>query len=214
MTDARFADAWEAAEWLVSPAVERRRRGLAALTASDRLGSSPLLLHLLVSRLAEPDLELRCSIVVNLARCLYPTSTITPGLQAAREQLAELLKGCDRKHVEWLLEADIGPAETDRYRRVQRPALILLDRVPNLGGTLTRIAADRSAPMPTRAAAARALGELGVVEALPALEGLKTRIAGQSAGQVAMAFAPRSEPGEQQLLEALKSSIEMLLDDE
>jgi hypothetical protein len=42
------------------------------------------------------------------------------------------------------------------------------------------------------------------------LEGLKTRIEGRAAGQLAMTFAPRSGAGEDILLETLKAAIDTL----
>jgi hypothetical protein len=214
VSGARPADPWLAAEWFVSPDTESRRQGLDALTRTDRLLFSPLVMHLLVSRLDEPDLELRCRIVVRLARCLQPPEPDTAAGRAAREHLAGLLRRFNRMQVEWLLEADAGLAEPGRYRLVQRPALALLDRLPNVAGTLTRIAADGAVAMPTRAAAVAALGELGVIEALPALEGLKTRLEGQAAGQMPMAFAPGSGPAEEELIGPLKAAIDLLLENE
>jgi hypothetical protein len=201
-------EAWRAAEQFVSNDVEARQAGLAGLRAEGRL-YSPLTLYLLASRLDEPDLALRREIIEALAACI---SWEAP--EQARDYLIGLMARFGRAQVEWLLEADAGLAEPGRYRQTQRPALALLDRVPNVAGTLTRVAADRAVALPTRAAAVAALGELGVIEALPALEGLKTRIEGQAAGQMPMAFAPGSGPAEEELIGPLKAAIDLLLENE
>jgi hypothetical protein len=197
------ADPWLAAEWLVSPDSDCRRDGLAALTADEAVLFTPLVTYLLATRIEEPDLALRRDVVAALARCLAGPGPGRLGGVPTRRFLLTLLAGLDRPRVERLLEVAAGQAHCPE-------ALALLDRVPNLGSLLTSIAADRQTPASLRAAAVAALGELGVLEALPALEGLKTRLEGQKAGQLAMAFAPPSDPDDGKLLAALEAAIAAL----
>jgi hypothetical protein len=205
-----MTDAWLAAEWLVSPDPECRRRGLAALTASDEQLLSPLVGYLLASRVGEPDLELRRQVVAALARCLEVTAQGQAAASPNRAYVTSLLAAFDRAQVERLLEIAGGPGSAGHTWPLAEPVLALLDRISNLGGLLTRVAADRFAPGGMRTAAVAVLGELGVIEALPALEGLKTRIEGQQAGQLPMAFAPPSDPDDGNLLQALNEAIHAL----
>lgn len=209
-TTQELTEPWQAAEWLVSSDLECRRQGLAALGKRGDWLFTPLVTYLLASRVDEPDLELRGQIVSALAECSAGEGYEAPAPRAIRDYLFRLLAGFDRPQVERLLEVAGGAANG---AGLPTSVVTLLDRIPNLSNVLTRIAADRTAPAGTRAAAIAALGELGVIDALPVLEGLKTRIEGQAAGQLAMAFAPASNPDDGLLLEALRDAIDALTDD-
>jgi hypothetical protein len=198
---------WQAAEQFISAEVEARRAGLAALRDSGGL-CSPLTIYLLVARLDEPDLALRREIVEALGDCLWPSAPPEP-----RALLIARLSGFGRPQVEWLLET-IEPPLAPNQPIAEHPAARLLDRVPQLAGLLTRIAADRSTALGTRLAALAVLADLGVLEALPVLEGLKTRLEGQSAGQLAMAFAPAPERDYRLLLQTVTAAIDALRENE
>jgi hypothetical protein len=201
-------DPWRAAEAFVSSSVEGRRQGLAALTAGE-CAFSPLALYLLASRLNEPDLALRREVIAALARCIEPDASAELPPARARDYLASLLAQFGRSQVEWLLEAAL-PAEPARFLLDHWAVAVLLDRVPHLAGLLTRIAADRSTALEVRLAAIAAAGDMGVMEALPALEGLRTRVEGQSAGQLAMTFAPAPERDLGLILSTVNAAIHSL----
>lgn len=203
-------DPWSAAEKFVSPAPQARREALAILVADRDLLFSPLVGFLLVSRIDEPELSLREQIACALARCFEADDLLSATPKETRDYLATLLRRAGRPQVERLLEIfgdGVG-------RRSARAVVTLLDRIPEAPTLLTKIAADRLAPFATRFAAILTLGELGAMGALPALEGLQTRIEGQRAGQMAMTFAPPSTPEDDKLLEALKTTITTLREDE
>jgi hypothetical protein len=202
-TDEVIADAWRAAECLVSSDLERRRKGLDRFVEGDALSFSPLVGCLLATRLHEPDLALRGRVVNALANFMEDQGNASTRWQMDQKPVFALLATYGRKEVERLLE-------TATIQGSRGAMVTVLDRIPNLGSLLPRIAADRGAALPLRLAAVSVAAELGVIEALPALEGLKTRIEGRAAGQLAMTFAPRSGAGEDILLETLKAAIDTL----
>jgi hypothetical protein len=203
-----LTDPWRAAEWFLSSDAEVRQEGLAALTTGDLL-YSPLTIYLCATRIDEPELGLRRDIVAALGRCLKPDAPAK-----ARDYLVCLLARFDRADVQQLLEAGEAPVSLGRFPAYQQGVALLLDRVPQLAGLLTRIAADRSIGMDTRLAAIAAVGNLGVLEALPALEGLRARIEGQAAGQLAMAFAPAPERDFGLLFSTVNAAINSLKENE
>ncbi|MBI3763527.1 MAG: hypothetical protein HY260_16905 [Chloroflexi bacterium] len=202
-------DPWLAAEKFVSSDPQARREGLAILAGHLDLLFSPLVGFLLVCRIDEPDLTLRKQIACALARCFEKDDSLYLAPKETRDNLSVLLRRAGRMQVERFLEVLGDGAEPGVAEAVVR----LLDRIPDASILLTKIAADRLAPFATRFAAIVAVGELGAVGALPALAGLKTRIEGQLAGQIAMTFAPPSSPEEEKLIEALKTTIARLRED-
>lgn len=59
-----------------------------------------------------------------------------------------------------------------------------------------------------------AVRELGLLDALPPLEGLEARLVGRRAGQLPMAFAPPADPADEALLADLRETIRALKADD
>lgn len=206
-------DPWTAAEMFVSAHVEERRRGFAILNGAEAARRSTLTPHLLASRLDEPDLALRADIVQALAdyyeirgrEYRYP-----PELRGA---VTTAIRKFDRPAVQALLE--LHHAHGTGTVALRGEALVRLwERLPNASPTLTRLAGDRGFPLCLRQSAIEALGQVGFTDALPALEGLLTRIEGRRAGQLTMLFAPSDWPEDQELLPALRTALERLREDD
>ena len=194
----------------VSPHVEERRRGLAILCGSEAARNSALTLHLLASRVEEPDRALRAQIAQALADYFEVRGR---EYRYPAEVRAALLSELRR----------FGPAQVVALLELHQPAggLVnpevlrrLFERLPTGSSTVTRVAGDRTLPLPVRAAAIDMIGRVGYTDAGPVLEGLAGRLEGRRAGQLTMLFAPSDWPEDQALLPALKQTLRRLTEDQ
>lgn len=198
-----------AAEQFLSPDAAERERGFEALMADRVARGSRLAAFLLAARVDEPDLPLRARIVAALAGYLDASAEASaePGRQ--RGYVDALLRRFGREQVERLLETAAGGSQTEG-----EALLTVLDRVPDISAHLTRLAAARLAEPALRHAALWAARELGLLDALPPLEGLEARLVGRQAGQLPMAFAPPADPADEALLADLRETIRALKADD
>ena len=198
------ANLWSAAGAFVAGSPEDRAAGLGRLVAEGAQSYTPLHLHLFTSRLFEEDLSLRQAILEALGAVLDGQDSSNPIPYELRRYLLGLLARLGLAELRWILEA---LADTSR----PPPAAVrLVSYIPQAGKHLARVAADTREDGKIRAAAARMIGEVGYVDALPALEGLEARLEGRRAGQLAMVFAPKDDPAADVILPVLKGALEIL----
>ena len=116
---------WKAAQDLIHPDVELRRSGLETLMAFGAASYSPLLAYLLVSRLAEPELQLRARIVKELSRLLdLPFN----GNQAINEVLYFLKNNLSQMHRNQIVSLlNLVDAEEKTYPQAMPPFLRQID---------------------------------------------------------------------------------------
>lgn len=201
-------DPWTAGEMFVSPHVEERRRGLAILCGSEAARNSALTLHLLASRVEEPDRALRAQIVQALADYFEVRGREYRYAAEVRGAVLAELRRFGQSQIVALLELHgPGAVNAEALRR-------LFERLPTGSAMLTRLAADRTLPLPVRAAAIDMIGRVGYTDAGPVLEGLAGRLEGRRAGQLTMLFAPSDWPEDQALLPALKQTLQRLTEDQ
>jgi hypothetical protein len=201
-------DPWTAGEMFISPHSEERRRGLALLCGTEVTRSSPLTIHLLASRIDEPDLALRAQIVTALADYFEIREREYRYPPEVRGLVAGQLRRFERPQLVALLELyEAGIARAQCLLR-------LAERIPNASSLLTRIAGDRAQPLALRQAAIELIGLVGFTDACPVLEGLRLRLEGRRAGQLTMLFAPSDWPEDQALLPALRQTLGLLAEDE
>lgn len=206
-------DAWMAGEMFVSPHAEERRRGLAILIGSEASRRSLLTVYLLASRLSEPNLRVRAQIAQALSDYFevrqhgdereyrYPPEVRT----VVSRQLWHL----ERTEIAALVELHAVSRE-ERLSLQADTVARLLERIPNAAGHLARCASDRTVELRWRCAAIDLIGQVGFVDALPALEGLQARLVGRRAGQMAMMFAPSPEVDESALMPNLRAALQRL----
>ncbi len=206
-------DHWTAGEMFVSPHAEERRRGLALLCGSEAARSSALTVHLLASRLDEPDLSLRAQIVQALADYFEIRDREYRYPPEVRGLVAGLLRKFERPQLLLLLEL-YQAARDGRVALRPDSWLRLAERIPSASVGLTRIAGDRALPTPLRQAAIELIGQVGFTDAGSVLEGLLLRLEGRRAGQLTMLFAPADWPEDQALLPALRDTLDLLAADE
>jgi hypothetical protein len=197
----------------VSPHPEERRRGLAILCGSEAVRSANLTVHLLASRVDEPELSLRAQIVHALADYFEIRDREYRYPAAVRGLVAGYLRKFERPQLLRLLELQAAA----RAGRVMLPAdslLRLIERIPGASSGLTHLAGDRAQPLVLRQAAIELIGQVGFTDAGAVLEGLRLRLEGRRAGQLTMLFAPADWPDDQALLPALRDTLELLTADE
>jgi hypothetical protein len=208
-----MVDPWTAGEMFISPHVEERRRGLALLCGAEAVRKSSLTVHLLASRVDEPDLGLRAQIVHALADYFEVRERDYRYPPEVRSLVAGNLRRFAQPQVVALLElhqaASIGrvPLRPDSLLR-------LIERIPSASALLTHLAGDRGQPLPVRRSALELIGQVGFTDAGAVLEGLLLRLEGRRAGQMPMLFAPSDWPEDQALLPALRETLVMLAADE
>ncbi len=140
------------------------------LVEFDAIRQLPLVTYLLVTRLAEPDIELRTRIVKNLG------SLVNAGLSPAgpSEQVVQTLMNCVSELRTREVFALLQVAEYDK--NAEGYIADLLSLCSFAGGHLSQILSNRSAPVEIRRQAAYFIGLLGYLEALPVLERMASRL--------------------------------------
>ena len=165
---------WEALEALTSPDLMNRIAGLGRITELNGACRYPLVIYVMVSRLAEPDIELRMRIVKLLGNILgidgHGPRKNALSYEAAKQTLISLLGSMRTRQIFALLQV----SEFDKT--LEDSVSCLLGYCSFAGGHLARILSNRTAPLSIRRQAAHFIGQIGYLDALPALERLAARL--------------------------------------
>lgn len=199
-----FPAVWSAAEELLAPELAIRQGGLARLNELGAARLSPLIGALLVTRLSEPDLELRRQIIYTLGDTLKADEHGRVAPDLVRHYLVHSLGQMKQRTIFDLLDVAISdPMAENTIAR-------LLNACPYAGKHLADILSERKYPLAIRRAAARFIGLVGYLEAIPTLERMLPRLEAKVAGQQTMPFAPPGNPDEVDLLPEIRSVLESL----
>jgi hypothetical protein len=199
-----FPTVWGAAEELTSPEIEIRRSALERLAALNAIRLSPLIAYLVATRVYEPDLNLRKRVVQFLGDVLAPDEDGLPAPESVTRHLLAYLTQMRTRQILALLQVAAFDAITETS------AARLFNACPYGGNQLAGIAGDRKVPMDIRREAARMIGLVGYLDALPALERLEARLNARLKGQQSMPFAPPSGPDESELLPVVQNALTLL----
>ena len=199
-----FPTVWSAMEELAGPGNASRLSALDRLIDLNAPRLSPLVAYLLVTRLVDPDLSLRCRVVKALGDVLSPDAqgVLAPG--GVCQSLNFYLSQMRTRTIFDLLEVAVHDPLLDQD--VAR----LLNGCPYAGNHLADILIDRKLPLDIREKAAQMIGMVGFLDALPTLERMQERLEARLAGQQAMPFAPPSFPSEVELLPSIRSALALL----
>ena len=199
-----FPEVWNAAEALCSSDARLRSQALAHLDEMGAPRLSPLIVYMVSTRLADPDIKVRCQ-AVRIAGDLLSLDDqghATP--EPVRRCLGNTLSQMRTRGVFHLLEvANIEPESTPQVIR-------LLNACPYAGRHLADIAMDRTFPMQERKQAVLCIGAVGYLDAIPSLERLSGRLAARVKGQQRMSFAPPVQGDENDLLPIVQSVLQIL----
>jgi hypothetical protein len=165
---------WEALESLTSPELMSRITGLKRIIKLDAARQYPLVVYVLMTRITEPDIELRTRIVKLLGGFLGPDARsskkpVVP-LEAVKRTLTSSLTGMRTRQIFALLQV----IEFDKS--AEEAVSCLLGYCSFAGGHLAQILSNRTAPLSIRRQAAHFIGQIGYLDALPALERLVSRL--------------------------------------
>lgn len=195
---------WSAAEALTSTDPAIRRLGLQELNASEAARYSPLIVYLLITMLTDPDIPLRCQVIHSLAQVMGRDEQGRTSPEPVRQCLCGHLGAMRTREVYALLQA------VEQQPACEDEVAVLLGCCSYAGNHLGDILNERNNPLGIRRLAARFIGRVGFLSALPAVDRLAGRLETRLQGQQAMPFAPREPGDEVNLLPELKQALAML----
>jgi hypothetical protein len=165
---------WEALESLTSQELLNRIAGLRRIIKLDAVRQHPLVIYVLMTRITEPDIELRTRIVQLLGSVLdlevRGPKKAAASLEAVKKTLVTALAGMRTRQIFALLQV----IEFDKS--ADGAVSNLLSYCSFAGGHLAQILSNRNAPLSIRRQAAHFIGRIGYLDALPALERLVSRL--------------------------------------
>ena len=165
---------WEALDSLTSPELMNRIAGLRRIIKLGAVRQHPLVVYVLMTRITEPDIELRTRIVQLLGSILdldfRAPKKAASSLEAVKKTLVASLSGIRTRQIFALLQV----IEFDKS--AEEAVSSLLSYCSFAGGHLAQILSNRTAPLSIRRQAAHFIGRIGYLDALPALERLVSRL--------------------------------------
>jgi hypothetical protein len=199
-----FPSVWSALEELTAPEVVLRQSALDRLIELDAHRLSPLVAYLIATRLDDPDIGLRTRVVFILGEMFTPNEDGMPTTESVRHYLMYHLSHMRTRPIYALLEvAEYDPQSISSIAR-------LLNVSPHASKHLSDIMADRKVPIPIRCQAVYYIGQVGYLDAIPALERIASRLESRLNGQQSMTFAPPSFADEANLLPEIQNALSSL----
>lgn len=199
-----FPAVWGAMEALVSLEPEASKAGLEKLEELNAARFSPLVAYTLVTRLTEPNLELRARIVRMLSDVLLADRQGKLAPEPVRSLVKSQLALMRTRQIFSLLQV------TDYEASMEAPVARLLNACVYAGNHLGDILADRNMPLTIRLLSVKMIGLVGYVDAIPALERILARLESRLHGQGSMPFAAPAEETESALIPALQTTLRIL----
>lgn len=199
-----FPAVWFAAEDLTSPDVSIRQGALNRLVDLDAPRLSPLIGYLLATRISDTNIEIRRQIVEILGGLLAPTEEDRSTPQEVRSHIKAYLSTMRRRGVYSLLQV------SDQYPSSETAVATLLNACSYASNSLSDIVLDRKIPVHIRRQAVNFISLVGFLDAMPALERLRSRLESRMEGQTAMPFAPAQNREDSSLLPAVQAALSIL----
>jgi hypothetical protein len=199
-----FPAVWSAGEAIISPDRQIRRHGLDQIAQSQAARFSPMIAYLLVTRLMEPEMDLRSSVVNILADALRLDSQGRLAPEPVRMQLINDLARMRTRQIYALLQvADFDPQANDSVA-------VLINACSFAGNHLADILMDRKISISIRMRAVELIGKVGYLDAVPVLERIRTRLEARLNGQQHMPFLTLEAGDEVALLPSIQAALELL----
>ncbi|HEC60859.1 MAG TPA: hypothetical protein ENI27_01240 [bacterium] len=199
-----FPAVWSSAEALTTPDAVTCLRALDRLEEMDAARLSPLVAYLMATRLADPNIELRTRVVQILGDLLTPNQKDKRAPDAICNHLTASLSQLRTREVFALLQVIVHNPTTKK--QVAR----LLNSSPFAGTHLVEILASSKVLLTIRKQAARIIGLVGYVDAIPALERIANRLESRINGQQVMSFIPMGGVDDIALLPEVISTLDLL----
>lgn len=161
---------WAVLEALIDPDPAKREKALADLAAVEGFQDHPLLLYLLMTRILDPDLEIRYDAIRIVGGIL---GSDIPGGDLSDSSfriLTDFTTRLEKSQLVKILEV------ADRYLAAEEAIVNLLKLCSYAGNTLDGIVNDRKLPVEIRQQAINFCGEVGFLSTATAIRNLILRI--------------------------------------
>ena len=199
-----FPSVWSALEDLTTDDINTQNAALDELVQINAARFSPVVSYLLVTRIVEPNIELRGRIIQTLGEVLLPDSNGYPAPEDVRSSLHHYLSSFRTRQIYALLEASA------EYNYLEEHVGRLLNACRFAGNHLIDILNNPKVPLEVRKQAAVMIGNVGYLYTMPALEKLARHLEARIAGQTVMNFAPLKSSSESDLLPAIEEALRNL----
>lgn len=194
---------WNALENLTHPDGAVRQSGLNQLADMGGICSSPLVAYMVVSRLNDPQLDLRCRVIRIVADILRQINAEGRHTDV-RDVLVAHLNQMRTRQIYSLLQAIVH--DESCASDVAR----LLYVCPYAGAHLSAILGDRKAAWDVRQQAVRLIRMVGYIDTIPILERMALRLEARLNGQSLATIPSTDETDEIRLLPEIRETITAL----
>ena len=199
-----FPALWQLSEALISPELTVRRAAIEQIMELDTARLLPLVAYLVATRIIETDLEVRVEVISTLGNVLLPDKEGHPAPESVRYCLTNYLAEMRTRQIYAMLQ--VLPDNPDLEPSVAR----LLNACPYAGNQLADILASRRVSLEIRRYAARLIGLVGYLEAIPAMERQLVRLESRLNGQQSMSFAPQETIDDAELIPDIRRALSLL----
>ena len=199
-----FPGVWHLCEGMISPDIAIRRTSVDQLSVTNAARLLPLVAYLLATRITEPDLDIRRTVVQLLSEIPLPDEKGRPSTEAVRQCLNTYLAQIRTRQIYAMLQ--LLPAHPELEPGVAR----LLNACPYAGNQLADILSSRKVPLEIRRYAVRMVGLVGYLDAIPALERQLARLETRLHGQTSLAFAPVDMVEDAELIPDIRRALAFL----
>ena len=199
-----FPAVWQATEYLTSPELSTRQRGIDALLELGAQMVSPLVAYMVTTCLSDPDIYLRRRVAIIVADLLTSDLNNKQNPEEVRKVVIYYLHNMNEATVFGLLEVAVADPQ------VERSIYHIFNGCPYVGRYLGDILSQWKNSLSIRQKAIYFIGLVGYLEALPVLERLFNRLEARQNGQFAMSFAPPKIKSDDDLLPYLRVAMDQL----
>ena len=197
-------EVWSALEDFTQPDVNLRANALDRLINLDAPRYSPVVAYVIVTKIADQNLELRARIIETLGNVLAQDNNGSQTPNEVRTSLHLYLSGFRTREIYAMLQV------CAEYPTLDNHVVQLLNSCPYAGNHLIDILKDNKTPLEIRKQAAIMIGKVGYLYIIPALERLTGRLETRLNGQKAMHFATPGNSSDANLLPWIKDALRRL----
>ena len=166
-------EVFKAAVDLVSPHVATREEALDGLMEGDISQKSPLIAYLITTRITDPDLEFRFHIIQAIGKILSPDKNGNLAENGVITQVQSVIANMKKEQILDIL------AVADQYMTAETGLVEIFKLSSYAGSILSDIVIDQKVPVSIRQQAIYYCGEVGFLDTIHTLEGLRKRVEGR-----------------------------------